>query len=59
MLKAIFGNQATTALAEYIQTAIMLRSNKRKVGRSWSLVRAFACGDCGLTVAVGAGACGV
>jgi hypothetical protein len=32
MLKAMFGNQATTALANYIQTAIMLRSNKRKVG---------------------------
>ena len=32
MLKAMFGDQATTALADYIQTAIMLRSNKRKVG---------------------------
>ncbi len=31
MLKALFGNQATTALADYIQTAIILRSNKRKV----------------------------
>ena len=32
MFKAMFGDQATTALADYIQTAIMLRSNKRKVG---------------------------
>ena len=32
MLKAVFGDQATTALADYIQTAIMLRSNYRKVG---------------------------
>ena len=31
-LKAMFGDQATTAFADYIQTAIMLRSNKRKVG---------------------------
>ena len=32
MPKAMFGDQATTALfAGYIQTAIMLRSNKRKV----------------------------
>ena len=32
MLKAVFDVQATTTLADYIQTAIMLRSNKRKVG---------------------------
>ena len=33
MLKAMFGDQATNAFADYIQTAIrMLRSNKRKVG---------------------------
>ena len=32
LLKFVFGDQATTALADYIQTAIMLRSNKRKVG---------------------------
>ena len=32
MLKAMFVDQATTAFADYIQTAIMLRSNKRKVG---------------------------
>ena len=32
MLKAMFGDQATTALfADYIQTAIMLRSNKCNV----------------------------
>ena len=55
MLKAMFGDQATNAFADYIQTAIrMLRSNKRKVGRAarpghWSVV--LACGDCGLTVA--------
>jgi hypothetical protein len=31
--KAMFGDQATTALVDYIQNAIMLlRSNKRKVG---------------------------
>ena len=29
MLKAMFGDQATTALADYVQTAIMLRSNKQ------------------------------
>ena len=48
MLKAVFGDQATTALADYIQTAIMLRSNKRKVGSAarpghWSVV--LACED--------------
>ncbi len=32
MLKAMFGDHSTTAFADYIQTAIMLRSNKRKVG---------------------------
>ncbi len=33
MLKAMFGDKATNAFADYIQTAIrMLRSNKRKVG---------------------------
>ena len=32
MLKAMFGDQATTALADYIQTAIILYSNKCKVG---------------------------
>jgi hypothetical protein len=32
MLKAMFGDQATIAVADYIQTAIMLRSYKRKVG---------------------------
>ncbi len=31
MLNAMFGDQVTTALADYIQTAIMLHSNKRKV----------------------------
>ena len=55
MLKAMFGDQATNAFADYIQTATrMLRSDKRKVGRAarpghWSVV--LACGDCGLTVA--------
>ncbi len=31
MLKAMFGDQSTTAFADYIKTAIMFRSNKRKV----------------------------
>ena len=32
MLKAMFGDQQMDALADIIQTALMLRINKRKVG---------------------------
>ena len=31
MLKAMLGDQATTALVDYIQTSIMLCVNKRKL----------------------------
>ena len=32
MLKTMFSDQATTVFADYIQSAIVLRSNTRKVG---------------------------
>ena len=32
MLKAMFGDQQSESMADYIQTAIMLRANKRPVG---------------------------
>ena len=32
MLKAMLGDQQSDSMADYIQTAIMLRTNKRPVG---------------------------
>ena len=34
MLKAMFGDQQMETLADIIQTALMLRINKRRVGRA-------------------------
>ena len=47
LLKFVFGDQATTALVDYIQTAIMLRrSNKRKKSLLRSTARSLVRGAC-------------
>ena len=45
MLKAMFGDQQSDSMADYIQTAIMLRANKRPVGWAREGKLLGACAD--------------